>query len=267
MYKAFYSLSAAPFSKELEAKNLFVSDALSEAMARLDYLKNTRGIGVIVGEPGAGKTCALRAFAKKLNSSLYKVIYFPLSTGTVTDFYRGLALGLGEEPCFRKVDLFQQIQQAVHSSFHEKKVTPVFVMDEMHMASNRFLNDLGILFNFKMDSENPFVIILAGLPYLMDRLSLNQNQSLAQRVVMRCKFTPLNRDEVKRYVQHHLELAGARHEIFSAAAIEALASRSRGWPRLINNLAVNSLLLGCQLKAETIDEDIVFKACEEAGLS
>ncbi|RQD75901.1 MAG: AAA family ATPase [Candidatus Syntrophonatronum acetioxidans] len=266
MYKAFYSLSTFPFSKEIHVNNLFSSDSLKEAMARLEYLKNTRGIGVMVGEPGAGKTFILRAFTKKLNPSLYKVIYFPLSTGTVTDFYRGLAFGLGEEPCFRKVDLFQQIQQAVYSSFHEKKVTPVFLMDEMHMASNRFLNDLSILFNFKLDSENPFIVILAGLPFLMDRLSLNQNQSLAQRVVMRYKFTPLNKEEVKAYVKHHLELAGANYDIFSATAIEALASRSRGWPRLINSLAVNSLLLGYQLKVETIDEDIVFKACEEAGL-
>lgn len=60
-----------------------------------------------------------------MNPSLYKVIYFPLSTGTVMDFYRGLAFGLGEEPKSRKADLFRQIQQAVQAYFRERKITPV----------------------------------------------------------------------------------------------------------------------------------------------
>lgn len=266
MYKSFYSLSRNPFSKEIKTKELFPSDNFKEVKARLNYLKKTRGIGVIVGEPGSGKTSSLRAFAGELNPSLFKVVYFPLSTGTVMDFYRGLASGLGEEPCFRKVDLFQQIQQAVLNMFHNKKITPVFILDEMQLAANKFLNDLSILFNFSMDSENPFILILSGLPYFMDKLSLNQIQSLNQRVVMRYHLTPLNKEEVEKYINHQLKLAGANHPIFSPQAIEAIALRSRGLPRLINNLAINSLLLGCQLKADIINEEIVFKSCEEADL-
>lgn len=133
------------------------------------------------------------------------------------------------------------------------------------MASSKFLSDLGILFNFAMDSENPFVLVLAGLPFLLDRLTLSQNQPLAQRVVMRYKIEPLEKDEVKAYIEHHLKTAGAKHTIFSDNAIEAIASRSHGWPRLINNLAVNSLLYGCQKKVQVIDEEVVLKAAQEAG--
>ena len=265
MFKSFYSLSRNPFLKEIDTNDLFPSDNFKEVKARLDYLKKIRGIGVLVGEPGSGKTTSLRSFAHSLNPSLFKVIYF-LSTGTVMDFYRGLASGLGEQPSFRKVELFQQIQHAVLSFYHDQKITPVFILDEMQLATNKFLNDLSILFNFSMDSENPFILILAGLPYLMDKLSLNQNQSLAQRIVMRYYLTPLNKDEINKYIKHQLELAGANHPIFTPQAIEAIALRSRGLPRLINNLATNSLLMGCQLKAEAINEEIVFKACEEAGL-
>lgn len=113
MYRAFYSLSSAPFSKEIKPEDFFPSQSLNELLALLRYLKKTWGIGVVVGEPGAGKTCALRYFAGELNPSLYKVICFPLSTGTVMDFYRELAFGLGEEPMFRKVDLFHQIQKGI----------------------------------------------------------------------------------------------------------------------------------------------------------
>lgn len=266
MFTSFYSLAKRPFSKEIETKNLFPSESFTELSARLNYLKDSRGIGVVVGEPGAGKTSTLRSFVNSLNPSLFKVIYFPLSTGTVMDFYRGLAYGLGEMPRFRKVDLFRQIQKGVTTLNNEKKITPVFILDEMQLSSNKFLNDLSILFNFSMDSDNPFVLILAGLPYLMDRLALAHNQSLNQRIIMRFKVNPLSKEEVNAYVNHHLNLAGANYEIFSPMALEAIASRTHGWPRLINNLATNCLLYGCQKRLNTIDEEVVMKVSNETGL-
>ena len=266
VYKSFYSLSHTPFAKDVKTKDLFLSENLSETIARLNYLKETRGIGLLTGEPGTGKTSALRRFVDALNPSLFKPVYFPMSTGSVMDFYRGISKGLGEEPRFRKVELFNQIQNSVKDYFYEKKITPVIILDEMQMASNKFLNDISIIFNFSMDSQNPFVLILAGLPFLMDRLSLNQSQALAQRIVMRYKMGALKKDEVKKYIEHSLSLAGATHEIFSPEAVEAITSRSKGWPRLVNKLAVNSLLLGYQLKADLINDDIVFKASEEAGI-
>lgn len=136
----------------------------------------------------------------------------------------------------------------------------------MQLAANKFLFDLSILFNFSMDSEDPFILILAGLSYFLDKLSLNQNQSLNQRLVMKYCFSALENNEVDNYIKHQLKLAGANHPIFSPQAIKAIASNSRGLPRLVNKLATNSLILGYQLKAETINEEIVFKASEEAGI-
>lgn len=164
------------------------------------------------------------------------------------------------------MDLFYQIQGAVLKFFNDKKITPVFILDEIQLAANKFLNDLSILFNFSMDSQNPFVLILTGLPFFMSKLALNQNQSLNQRVIMKYHISPLDKEEVKNYINHQLNLAGASHSIFSLQAVEAIALRTRGLPRLINNLADASLILGYQLKADTINEEIVFKASEECGL-
>lgn len=266
MYLTFYSLARTPFAKEIKSTDSFSSGPYQEMSARLDYMKKTRGMGLLVGEPGAGKTFALRSFAESLNPSLFKVIYFPLSTGTVMDFYRGLAVGLGEDPKSRKVDLFHQIQQAIKVYFKERKITPVFILDEMQMAKDAFLNDLNILFNFDMDSENPFILILAGLPHLLDRLTLNHNRPLAQRIMMRYKVEPLTKDEVARYITHHMQLAGANHTIFSDTAIQAITSLSRGWPRLINKIATHSLLAGYQARKDLIDEEVVRLAAEEAGI-
>ncbi len=264
MYQAFYSLAGVPFSKESETA--FTSRSFNEASARLDYLKKSRGIGLLVGEPGAGKTFALKSFAEELSPALHKPIYFPLSTGTVMDFYRGLVQGLGEEPRFRKVDLFGQMQQRVLSLYKDKRVTPVFILDEMHLASSKMLTDLGLLFNFLMDSLNPFVLILAGLPSLMQRLETAYAQPLNQRIVMRYVMEPLDKQESKEYVEHNLKEAGAKISLFSEEALEAVASLSHGWPRIINNLCVNCLLLGAQAKKELIDAETVRLAAQETGM-
>ncbi len=266
MYKAFYSLSKVPFSKEISVDDLFLSTSFNEGLARLEYLKNTRGIGVLVGEPGSGKTTLLRKFSSTFNSSMYKVIYFQLSTVTVSDFYRGLTYGLGQDPRFRKVDLFAQIQQSILNFYHNQNITPIVILDELHMASNNFLGDISLLFNFSMDSQNPFVLCLAGLPHLMDRLKLTHMQSLNQRIAIRHRMNPLSMEEVENYITHHLKTAGASQMIFMPDAIEAIASRSRCYPRLINNIAIHALNYGYAKKLEKLDAEAVYAAVTELEL-
>lgn len=266
MYKSFYSLARTPFSKDMNPTEAFHSASYQELLSGLDYLRKSKGIGLVIGDPGAGKTFTLRSFRDSLNPSLFHVIYFPLSTGGVMDFYRGLAYGLGEEPKFRKVDLFRQIQHGIEQMARERKITPVFILDEMHMAKDAFLQDLALLFNFNMDSSNPFILVLAGLPHLKTRLNLNHHRPLTQRIIMRYQIQPLSKEDVFAYVEHHLKLAGAKMPIFAESALEAIALRSQGWPRVINTLTVNCLLYGAQLKKEQIDEGIVQLATQESGL-
>ncbi len=223
-------------------------------------------MGLLVGEPGAGKIFVLRAFADKLNPALYKPIYYPLSTGTVMDFYRGLVKGLGEEPRFRKVDLFDQLQLRVLSLYRDKWITPVFIMDKMHLAPAKMLTDLGLLFNFVMDSLNPFVLILSGLPFLMQRLNTSYSQPLNQRMIMRYVMALLEKEEIREYVVHHLDDAGASVPLFFEEALEAVSALSHGGPRVINNLGVNCLLLGAQAKKELIDAETVRLAAQETGM-
>src|SRR5690625_5352963 len=100
----------------------------------------------MIGDPGVGKTFTLRSFKDSLNPALYHVIYFPLSTGGVMDFYRGLAYGVGEKPKIRKADLFRQIQHGIERLESERKITTDFILDEMHMTTHAFLQDLALLF-------------------------------------------------------------------------------------------------------------------------
>ncbi|MBL5769097.1 hypothetical protein HV454_15840 [Bacillus sporothermodurans] len=148
----------------------------------------------------------------------------------------------------------------------ERKITPVFILDEMHMAKDAFLQDIAILFNFQMDSINPFILIMAGLPHLKTRLTLTHHRPLSQRVIAKFEIQPLSREEVAKYIDHHMKIAGAKMPIFTESAIEAIALRSQGWPRVINKLTINSLLFGSQLKKEQIDEEIVRLAIEDSSL-
>jgi general secretion pathway protein A len=266
MFKSFYSLAKEPFSKDIRPSDAFLSSDYQGALNALTYLQKSKGIGLLIGNPGAGKTFTLRAFKESLNPSLYHVIYFPLSTGGVMDFYRGLAYGLGEEPKYRKVDLFRQIQQGIERMDKERKVTPVFILDEMHLAKDAFLQDIALLFNFQMDSTNPFILILAGLPHLKTRLTMNHHRPLSQRLIMKYEIQPLAKEEIVSYINHHLKIAGAKMPIFTESALEAIALRSQGWPRVINKITINSLLFGFQLKKEQIDEEVVRLAIEDIGI-
>ncbi len=119
-YAAKYGLKFNPFLKNTKDILLQTAEA-SEARVRLDYLGNTKGFGILTGEPGRGKTTSARLWAASLNPSLFKVSYSSLSTLTVMDFYRQLAFGLGAEPSFRKSDLFNDIQREVKRYALEKR--------------------------------------------------------------------------------------------------------------------------------------------------
>ncbi|MFY9324205.1 MAG: hypothetical protein WBJ34_01010 [Syntrophomonadaceae bacterium] len=171
----------------------------------------------------------MRAFAAGLNSSLFKVAYFPLSTVTVNNFYRGLAFSLDIAPAFRKVDLFRQNSGGYYGIvLWEKDYPPYYFLDELQLAAPAFLNELHLLFNFSMNANNPFILVLCGMPSLLNKLSLAHQQPLNQRLIMRYKMQPLSKSEVAAYIDHHMKLAGANHPIFTENAIEAIATVSRG---------------------------------------
>jgi type II secretory pathway predicted ATPase ExeA len=266
MYKTFYSLSKEPFPKNLNPENAFQSSAHQGASRMLEHLKNSKGIGLLSGDPGTGKSLALRTFSSTLHPSLYHCFYFPMSTGNVMDFYRAIAYGLGEEPKFRKVDLFRQIQEAILRLSKERKITPVIILDEMHFAKDAFLQDLVLLFNFEMDSSNPFILMMAGLPHLKQRIERSTHESLRQRIVAHYEMKEMTIDESKAYIHHHLSLAGLKQPVFTEGALNAIASRVQGCARTIGLLTNNCLLHGEKENKPQIDEEIVQKASEDSLL-
>lgn len=263
MFKQFFNLKSNPFTKEINSRDLFLSSDTKEAESRLNYLKNNKGIGLLTGEPGIGKSTVLRKFAEGLNPSLYKPCYFALSTVTVMDFYVGLAQMLGEEPACRKVRLFTQIQNAILEMSSGHNITPVIILDEIHMASSSLLDELRIIFNFKMDSNNPYILILSGQPAIKSKLSYNFSAPLRQRICIKYLMQGFTRDEIKPYISSRMELAGGNPDLFTEDAYEPIFSISSGCARVINNLATHALMHAFSIKRNVVDSEIIYQAQKE----
>ncbi|NLT51068.1 MAG: AAA family ATPase [Ignavibacteria bacterium] len=266
MFKSYYGLKFNPFDKAIDITSIYESHDIKELGARFKYLQSTRGIFLLTGEPGTGKSTALRRFATSLNPSLYKVCYFPLSTVTVMDFYRGLLFELGEIPSCKKVTMFKQIQESILSLYHEQKITPVIILDEVQMLSNSILEELRLVFNFKMDSENPYILILSGQSTLRNKLQLSINTPLRQRISIKHSMQGLKKEELNEYISSLLKAAGNTNDIFTPQAIEVIYSLSKGVPRIINNIATASLMYGCATKKDYIDEEAVYQGQKDFEL-
>lgn len=264
-YTARYSLEFNPFLKN--SKDILMDTAeMSEARVRLGYLSDTKGFGVLTGEPGRGKSTAARVWASSLNPSLFKVSYNSLSTLTVMDFYRQIASGLGAEPSFRKNDLFNDIQREVKRCAMEKRITPVIVIDEADMLSHKVLSDLQIMFNFEMDSRDLAIILLVGQPRLNTTLNQSAHESLRQRIVMNYHMGGISKEEGHTYISKKLEGAGCRQMVFDENAVEAILNSANGTARMINKICSRSLMIGASQEKNIIDADTVRRAVEDTQL-
>lgn len=258
-YTSRYGLEFDPFLKNAK-EILFETEEYKEVRFRLDYLAGTKGFGLLTGSPGRGKTTAARGWAASLNPSLYKVVYSSLSTLTVMDFYRQLAIGLGVQPGFRKNDNFNIIQHEINRYSLEKRITPVIIIDEADHMGHKILEDLKILFNFEMDSRDRAVVLMAGLPQLNNTLRLSIHESLRQRIVMNYHMDGMTKAEGREYLKKKLEGAGCRQTVFDENAVEAVLNAANGTPRVINKICTASLLVGNSQGLDIINADAVQKA-------
>ncbi|KKM12412.1 ATPase AAA [Clostridiales bacterium PH28_bin88] len=266
-FKAFYGMTFNPFDKSIQVEHIYESGDYKQFSSRMEYFKTAKGFALLYGEPGSGKTTSIRAFTAKLNPQLFKVVYLPLSSVTVMDFYRHLAVGLGLEPRFRKVDMFHQVQEYIANAHHQKNMTTFVIIDEAQFIQHAILNDLRLVFNFQMDSKNYAMVLLAGQSAFLHQLSLQINEPLRQRITINYGFKGLAKDEIGSYLTSLLKVAGVAEPLFTPDAVEAIAAFSNGLPRKVNNLAEKSLLVGYQRKVRAIDADIIQTVQEDADIA
>ena len=266
MFTTYWEMQFNPFSKSAEGKYSFESEDFKQATARLKHLCEIKGVGLFTGASGSGKTFTFKKFVDSLNPALYKVFYLPLSTLTVMEFYRAIALGLGIQPQYKKIDLFNSIQERILSLSKDKRVTTVIICDEGQYLNTKILNDLKIILNFDMDSENHAVVALSGQPILANTLGTRSHEALAQRIVINYAFSGLSKNEMKDYIDSRLKSCGVRENMFADNAIEAIWGCCGGSPRVVNSLAEKCLMISSQKKLRVIDTEVVMLANNEISL-
>lgn len=265
MYRKHFGLTRHPFDKDIGADDLFESSASAELMARFKHLLEMRGIGLVTGESGSGKTTSCRRAVAGLHVGLYRVHYVSLTTGNVMDLYKTIAWELGLPTERNRAALFRQIRAEVTRLCAENRLRPVLIIDEAHHLRTDVLEDIRLLTNYAMDSENRLCVVLVGHPELRRRLGMSALDALSQRIVVRAHVRGLSRDEMGGYLAHRLRLAGCELPLFEASTAEAIFQASSGLPRKANLIAHHALFAAAIAKAKSITTEHVQAALAEVA--
>jgi general secretion pathway protein A len=263
MYRHHFGLTRLPFTKELSIEDLFPLACAKELEVRLNHLLEMRGIGLVTGDVGSGKTTGTRRVIGALHGGRYRVFYVCLTTGNVMDLFKSIAWEMGLPTERSRAALHHRIKGEVARLCSEPRLRPVLVVDEAQHLRPDVLEDLRLLTNYDMDSQNRFCLILVGQGELRRRLGMSVHEALNQRIVMRYHVTGLTREELPSYLTHHLKLAGTEHPLFEPAAIEAIFQMSDGLLRKVNGLAHHAMLAAAIAKSKSVSADHVQAAIPE----
>jgi len=159
---AWFGLKRFPFDKNIKPSDAMDTEPLKESLARLEYIKRRGGILLLTGDPGVGKTLVLRRYVQSLNENLFKTYYTPLSTLSRSDILYHLNRMLGLPHRLSKSAVYSQIQKTLLESKEQLGKTVLLIIDEAHLLQTGPLEELRLLTNFKMDSYDPFILVLSG---------------------------------------------------------------------------------------------------------
>ena len=260
-----YGFTRMPFTKDVPVAALFSSAACKEAVARLRWLTSARGLGVITGEVGAGKTASLRAAVDGLDASRHALVYLPNPKVGVRGIHGALATALGKAPCFYTSDLIPQVEAALAAEADERNRNVILAIDEAHMLTGDQLEAVRMLTSHDLDSGSPLTVLLIGQPTLRRRLRVSDMAALDQRVQLKYAFPApsLTTAEADGYIRAHLAHAGRTDTLFSDDAVRVIHSHARGLPRAVNRLALTALLAACTENKAIADEKAARTAIAE----
>lgn len=263
MYNQRYQLTQDPFAKSLSTKDAAITKDFTECTTRLEYLAKNRGLALITAAPGYGKSFCLRAFSERQNPSLIKVVYLCMSTLSAMEFYRQLCVALGLESCYRKADMFRDLQAHLDYLYTVKKIHCVIIIDEAQYLNSAILRDMKMLMNFEYDSRDRFSLVLSGQPVLADMLSRQIHEALRQRITVNYEFLGISEEEAKDYARKMVCLAGGSSTLIDDAALHAAFNCANGAIRVFGHILSKALVIGAQNDVDTIGSEMVMAAANE----
>jgi type II secretory pathway predicted ATPase ExeA len=263
--QSYFGFSTMPFGRGLAPSKLFRSADHAQAVARIGYGIATRGITVITGEVGVGKTAAARAAIDRAEPARHHLIYIPDPTVGARGIYHHIVSALGGRPSFHNAALVPQARDALAAEHAERGRIPILCIDEGHLLTHDALEALRLLTNHRLDTESPFATILLGQPTLATKMALGILAALEQRITVRRTMTGMTSQETTDYVRHHVQLAGRSDPLFTDDATALIHESSRGKPRAVNRLALAALIAACAANKNLVDEASARSAVTETN--
>jgi len=254
MFEDFYGFTETPFSRTIPTDKLYRGNDSDELIERLKYAAKRQLFAVMTGDSGTGKTTILRRFHDELTNSPYQVFYLSDSKMTPRTFYRGILEQLGFEAKYYRNEAKRQLHKEIEIMKGVHGFFPVVIVDEAHLLARDMVEEIRFLLNFKMDSQSPMALILAGQTELWEKLRLQSYAAIRQRIDVQCGLGHMDRLQTAEYLKTHLAYAGCEKDIFSDAAIDDIFQFSGGVSRLVNKACTSILLYGAQNRKSIIDD-------------
>jgi general secretion pathway protein A len=264
----YYKLREHPFGGTPDSRYLYMSATHKEALASLLYgLDAGCGFVALIAQPGLGKTTLLFHTLNFLRDKVTTVFLFQ-TVSTPVDLLRAVLADLGvSETAGSLTDMQWRLKDVlVEQARLGKRV--VVVIDEAQNLDDAVLELVRMLSNFETPREKLIQIILSGQPQLAEKFASPALVQLRQRVSIFARLEPFAPVDTDRYIDHRLQTAryDAGTPLFTKEARALIAQYSEGIPRNINNLCFNALSLGCALKREIIDGDILREVVADLDL-
>jgi general secretion pathway protein A len=268
MYQSFYGLDNRPFELTPDVRYLFLTPTHSEALTHLEYgITHRKGVVVLTGEAGAGKTLLVAATLARLDPN---ILCIPVSNPLLNraEFYEYLATAIGyarvvgQSKARFLVKLTEEAKRR-----HELGGTIAIVIDEAQCLSLKLLEEIRLLANIETKTEKLLQIVLVGQPELSERLNDYRVRQFKQRIALRCVLGPMTLRETAAYIAGRIRLAGGDAvRVFTREAVRNVHERSRGIPRIVNVLCDNALVTGFALGTRPVDQQIVLDVCKDFDL-
>jgi general secretion pathway protein A len=273
MYKSFYNLTRNPFDLTPDPTCFVPTVRHNEALAALYYgIRRHKGVVVVTGEVGTGKTLMLRCLLQLFKESS-EIAYAYLFNCRLSPLeflhYTASDFGLKVDEHQSKSTLLLDLSRFV-TSRGLQGLTTVLVIDEAHNLSMELLEEIRLLSNLETNDDKLLQIVLVGQPELDLKLDSFELRPLKQRIALRAHLTPLDEQDTDRYIQERLTIAGGSSRLeplFAADAVKAIHQYSKGYPRLINTICENSLITGYARQLPTISKDVVLGVARDFHLS
>lgn len=251
-----FGLLRPPFPRSAPDTALFRHPGVEQVLARLRFALERDTTAMLIAESGCGKSTILALFARSLDAANYHLITTSLTTLAAFGFLASLCAATG----LKTVRFKGETAAILISHLRGLPKKTVLLVDEAHLLPDDSLEDLRLLSADDFDRRPPFALVLAGQPLLRERLGEPRHYALSQRITVRARLRPLAETEVALFLERHLNAAGAKTNPFSPEATTAIFHHSRGVPRLVQNLALQSLLTAMAGGKKDVEQSCVEQA-------